>query len=219
MTIRQTSSTVWLHSYSTNNQVMFNIQLAGELYQDVYEQWGESVSESFEQPAPEGGLAPANSTAFTVGRILQVGGQRSACEWCNRQVELAQRNQCNFQWFESGDRCLRQGARNRVIQGLRSAAADAGLGAAVGWRQARLSGALTGAAAGAVGGYASSLLEWVLFDLNFSCYNEAQQTYDACMGRPADYGYCFGFSGCLAPAQPSTRPANASIAISGGQMK
>lgn len=143
--------TVWVRSYATNNEVLFDIQVSGaDVDITFYEGIDGVVNQAIGAPAP-----------VMIG-LLQRDGHH-----------------CNTRGITTQLDCMRRAAGYHFRNGVYSAIGGGlwdGFRAGGGWRNG-LSAGIRGGGHGFVGGVISS----VLFGTDFECNKEAQTVYYSCI--------------------------------------
>lgn len=221
--------TVWVRSYSNDNQATFNVQIAGETYESLYETYDETVDAAFNDAPPSG--APAPPPAPVLDRRIPILGtgvmlrkaafgappQRNYCEYrqrqCEEQEQRAKQNRCNYEFTDAGAGCVWRENARRLREQTVGTAVEMGLGAAAGWRACpghlgrRLACLLGGAGVAAADEMAGQIAQQLADNLALRCYFEARYRYDGCMAEPINISYCMYLSGCSPqPAEATPNP-------------
>jgi len=204
--------TVWIRSYHTGNEAMFNVQFAGWTYAEAGISYGEDVYAAYNEPAPEGvvpgGIAVAPLAAAPRLRTIGWGGQRSADDCSRNQACYLQKQNgremyCRDEWARAGLSCYGRAARHALREGMIGAAFEAGIGAVGGAFAGGLAGAIGGGAAGAAHGFLGNVIETSVRSADGECRGDARLIYDRCMREPMDYSSCDTRYPCGPVAQPA----------------
>ncbi|HYT77192.1 MAG TPA: hypothetical protein VEL79_20720, partial [Vicinamibacterales bacterium] len=140
--------TVWVHSYYTGNETLFNVQFAGDTYDNMWVSYQQDVSALYADPLPSSGVIKFRGPAPTVKpRIVLVAQQRADCSNCYAQADRIHENYCNRMYMDAGGACLGESAASVLRDGVRGAAA----GQAYGLISGAFAGGLAGAIAGGIG--------------------------------------------------------------------
>jgi hypothetical protein len=187
--------TIYVKSYRTGNEMLFNVQISGDTYDSSEVTFHESVWTAFN----------ASPVAFpgspdTAPRV-QLVGQRDRCEsirrMCEDRVARTKENLCRSNGIDAGGGCLGRSTREKLREGYRSAAASAIVGFAAGAWSGGLAPGLLGAAVGAGPGFAAGVLYAMIWGTDYDCTGEARTAYNSCMSSNEwnDLGTCMWASG------------------------
>jgi len=166
--------TVWVHSFVTNNEETFNIQLSGDTYDAMaipyYEGVDASVTEAWVTGAAAIGppLLQAPHALAVALRPVQLGDDHGECSAAGEAA---------------GARCLMRAAGDHLREGVRGAAAGQAIGGMIGAFTGGLAGALAGAVGGTLPGFAAGVLTSLIWGTDHACRDEAWDAYYSCLAR------------------------------------
>lgn len=147
--------TVWAKSFATNAEVMFNVQIAGDSYENSYTTAYEVLEVTVD-----------GATAYS-GAVFEGDANSAPASFIRAAFTCTQQG-----YAKAVFDCQVRAGRERVRDGMRGAAVGAGVAGVWGAFAGGLAGAIAGAGVGAAQGFIGGVIGSFIWGSDYDCYGD-----------------------------------------------